>query len=192
MEENKVVVVAFVDCSVVANSVVDVALVVVPFPVTTRLVEVLFTITRLVMVEVALLTRMGTEVVGERAPLKSSHDWPKDVPPVGHVVRQVSPVKQMEVAPKVVVVALVPRSVVAKSVVDVAFVAMSEEAKNAVEVPLVAFRFKVSSQPVVVALVVVRLPETSALPWTPKMRDGFVTALVVPTPTKPLLLTPPM
>lgn len=177
------------------------------------MVEVLFTITRLVMVEVALLTRMGTEVVGERAPLKSSHDWPKPV--VGQAVRQISPVKQMVVEVKLVEVAFVVRRMEEKRVVEVAFVvlplraekswnveeaetkrlvvvevvkrafvAMSEEAKNAVEVPLVAFRFKVSSQPVVVALVVVRLPETSAFPCTEKVVPG----VEVPTPVLPVLM----
>jgi hypothetical protein len=58
-----VVVVALVAWSVVAKSVVEVAL-----------VDEEFTIERLVMVEVALLTRMGTEVVGESTPPMSSHD----------------------------------------------------------------------------------------------------------------------
>jgi hypothetical protein len=58
-----VVAVAFVPWMVVAKRVVEVALVVVAF-----------TIERLVMVEVALLTRMGTEVVGESTPPMSSHD----------------------------------------------------------------------------------------------------------------------
>ena len=36
-------------------------------------VEVEVTVTRLVMVEVALFTRIGTDVVGARAPFVSSH-----------------------------------------------------------------------------------------------------------------------
>src|SRR6266567_2169021 len=58
-----VVVVAFVPWIVVAKSDVEVACVV-----------VLVTITKFVIVEVALLTRMGTEVVGASAPWASSHD----------------------------------------------------------------------------------------------------------------------
>ena len=52
------VVVACVPWNVVANKVVEVALVVVPFPVTTKLVEVPVTMTRLVIVDDAALTRI--------------------------------------------------------------------------------------------------------------------------------------
>ena len=48
-----------------------------------------------------------------------------------------------------------------------------------VEVPFVTVRFKLSSQPVVVAFVAVRLPEMSALPWTEKRLPGVLVA----TPT---------
>ena len=43
-------------------------------------VEVELTVTRLVIVEVALFTMIGTEVVGESAPKASSHDCPKEDP----------------------------------------------------------------------------------------------------------------
>lgn len=46
-----------------------------------------FTIERFVMVEVALFTIMGTEVVGDSQPVKSSHACP-NVAEVGHTVRQ--------------------------------------------------------------------------------------------------------
>ncbi len=52
----------------------------------------------------------------------------------GQLVRQVSPLKQIVVAPKVVVVALVPKKVEAKSVVEVAFVAWSVVEKKVVDV----------------------------------------------------------
>src|SRR3989338_3445237 len=45
------------------------------------LVVVAFTMTRLVMVEVALLTRMGTEGVAERTPSRRSQACPKEEPP---------------------------------------------------------------------------------------------------------------
>jgi hypothetical protein len=123
-----VVVVAFVPCSVVAKSVVEVAL-----------VEVEFTEVRLVMVEVALLTRIGTEVVGESTPPMSSHAWPNPVE--GHVVRQTSPVRHKSVVVKLVVVPLVARRDDAKRLVVVADVPWMVVAKSDVEVALVVVEF---------------------------------------------------
>ncbi len=99
------------------------------------LVEVLLMMSRLVIVLDAELTRMPSPAAsGERYAPASVQ---LDPPPVGHVVRQMSPVKQMVVAPKVVVVALVPTMVEAKSVVDVAFVDCRVVAKSDVEVAFV-------------------------------------------------------
>ena len=83
--------------------------------------------------------------------------------------------------PKLVVVALVKSAFVAtreeaKSEVVVAFVPWMVVEKKRLEVALVAFRLRVSSHPVVVAFVAVRLPEMRALPSTAKRAPGVFVA----------------
>lgn len=83
------------------------------------------------------------------------------------------------------VVAFVDWSVVAKKFVVVALVPCSVVAKKFVEVPFVAFKFNVSSQPVVVAFTAERFAEMSAEPETEKVAPG----VEVPTPTLPVFKT---
>jgi len=96
-------------------------------------VLVALTMSRFVIVEEAEFTRMPP--VNERSvEVALFGNGQVKPPPVGQLVMQVSPDRQIVVAPKVVVVAFVPRKVEAKSVVEVALVDWSVVEKKLVEV----------------------------------------------------------
>jgi hypothetical protein len=151
----KVEVVAFVAWRVEAKKLVDVALVVVELSarsavakrlVVVALVDVLLTMLRLLMVLDAAFTCMPPVKVRSVEVASPGNGQENPEPPVGHVVRQTSPVKQMEVAVKLVEVPLVARKTEAKSDVEVALVvvelvAMKLEANELVEVELVLLAF---------------------------------------------------
>ena len=88
---------------VVVVALVAVKLVVEKRPVVVAFVPVALTKTRFVMVEEALLTSIGTEVVGESMPPKSSHDCPalllRHVPAIAqHPLVRLTPLAKDEVA----------------------------------------------------------------------------------------------